>query len=43
MLKESKVGREKLFIHPAFVQLLTSETHPIEPYMPAVAVADDDE
>jgi Fic family protein len=40
VLREVKVGREKLFIHPAFVQLLTSERHSIEPYVPAVAVAD---
>jgi Fic family protein len=27
VLKEIKVGREKLFIHPKFVSLLTSDTH----------------
>lgn len=32
MLKEVKVGREKLFIHPKFVALLTSETHKYKPY-----------
>jgi len=28
VLREIKVGREKLFIHPNFVQLLTSDSHP---------------
>jgi Fic family protein len=32
VLKEVKVGREKLFIHPAFVKLLTSDDHPVLPY-----------
>ena len=32
MLREVKVGREKLFIHPNFVRLLTSDDHPILPY-----------
>lgn len=36
ILKEVKVGREKLFIHPTFVSLLTSESHelklPVEMY-----------
>lgn len=32
VLKEVKVGREKLFIHPKFVALLTSETHNFKPY-----------
>jgi Fic family protein len=32
ILKEVKVGREKLFIHPKFVALLTSETHTFKPY-----------
>jgi hypothetical protein len=27
VLKEEKVGREKLFIHPKYMQLLTSDTH----------------
>ena len=27
VLKEIKVGREKLFIHPNFVRLMTSEDH----------------
>jgi hypothetical protein len=32
VLKEMKVGREKLFIHPAFVKLLTSDDHPVLQY-----------
>jgi len=32
VLREVKVGREKLFIHPSFVHLLTSDDHPIRPY-----------
>jgi Fic family protein len=32
MLRETKVGREKLFIHPNFVRLLTSDDHPVLPY-----------
>lgn len=32
MLGEIRVGREKLFIHPNFVRLLTSDDHPILPY-----------
>jgi len=32
MLREIKVGREKLFIHPNFVRLLTSDDHPTLPY-----------
>lgn len=32
VLKEMKVGREKLFIHPNFVRLLTSDDHPVAPY-----------
>lgn len=32
VLKEIKVGREKLFIHPKFVTLLTGETHDFKPY-----------
>ena len=32
VLKEVKAGREKLFIHPKFVALLTSETHKFKPY-----------
>ena len=32
VLKEVKVGREKLFIHPKFVALLNSETHKFKPY-----------
>jgi len=32
VLKEMKVGREKLFIHPNFVRLLTSDDHPVPAY-----------
>jgi Fic family protein len=32
VLKEIKVGREKLFIHPNFVRLLTSDDHPLGDY-----------
>jgi Fic family protein len=32
MLREIKVGREKLFIHPNFVRLLTSDDHPLLAY-----------
>ena len=32
ILKEVKAGREKLFIHPKFVALLTSETHKFKSY-----------
>ena len=32
VLKEVKVGREKLFIHPRLIALLTSDTHTPEPY-----------
>lgn len=32
VLKEVKVGREKLFIHPNFVHLLTSDDHPVRRY-----------
>ncbi|MEO9080167.1 MAG: Fic family protein [Rhodanobacter sp.] len=32
MLREIKAGREKLFIHPNFVRLLTSDDHPVLPY-----------
>lgn len=32
MLVEIKVGREKLFLHPNFVRLLTSDDHPVAPY-----------
>jgi Fic family protein len=37
MLREIKVGREKLFIHPNFVRLLTSDDHPVLPYGNTVA------
>ncbi len=32
MLVEVKVGREKLFLHPNFVRLLTSDDHPVLSY-----------
>jgi Fic family protein len=32
MLEETKVGREKLFIHPRFLQLLTADIHTVTPY-----------
>ena len=32
VLKEMKVGREKLFILPVFVKLLTSDDHPVLQY-----------
>lgn len=32
MLEEVKVGREKLFLHPNFFHLLTSDDHPVLPY-----------
>lgn len=38
MLRETKVGREKLFIHPNFVRLLTSDDHPVLPYGDDVAL-----
>lgn len=41
ILKEVKVGREKLFIHPKFVALLTSETHTFKPYEGAKRAAAD--
>ncbi len=32
MLEESQDGREKLFVHPNFIRLLTSDDHPVLPY-----------
>ncbi|HXF15863.1 MAG TPA: Fic family protein [Burkholderiales bacterium] len=32
VLKEVKAGREKLFVHPKFIALLTSETHKFKSY-----------
>ncbi|AWV08627.1 protein adenylyltransferase Fic [Marilutibacter maris] len=32
MLREVRMGREKLFIHPGFVRLLTSDEHPVSAY-----------
>jgi hypothetical protein len=40
VLKEEKVGREKLFIHPKYMQLLTGDSHQFNAYAPAGAVAD---
>ncbi len=34
VLREEKVGREKLFLHPKYVALLTSDTNEIESYAP---------
>jgi Fic family protein len=34
VLKEWKLGREKLFIHPQFLKLLTAEEHQVEAYPP---------
>jgi hypothetical protein len=36
MLSEVKEGREKLFIHPNFIHLLTSDDHPVLSYGSAV-------
>ena len=35
VLKEEKVGREKLFIHPKYMRLLTGDSHQFSPYAPA--------
>jgi cell filamentation protein, protein adenylyltransferase len=32
VLREQKAGRERLFIHPTFLTLLTSDTHEFDPY-----------
>lgn len=32
LFQEAKVGREKLFIHPRFLQLLTAENHTVDHY-----------
>ena len=32
MLSEIKVGREKLFLHPNFMRLLTSDDHTVPAY-----------
>jgi len=37
VLKEEKVGREKLFIHPEYMRLLTSDTHQFSAYGSAAA------
>jgi Fic family protein len=39
MLREVKIGREKLFLHPNFVRLLTSDDHPVLSYGGADATA----
>ena len=39
MLREVKIGREKLFLHPNFVRLLTSDDHPVLGYSNANATA----
>lgn len=39
VLKEEKVGREKLFIHPKYMQLLTGDSHQFSPYGQAGAPA----
>ena len=43
VLKEVKVGREKLFLHPAFVKLLTSDDHPLLQYAAPTAMTDHSE
>jgi len=35
VLREEKVGREKLFIHPKYMQLLTGDNHGFVPYADA--------
>lgn len=37
VLREQKVGREKLFIHPKYMQLLTGDSHEFSRYDNAVA------
>jgi len=37
VLREAQVGREKLFLHPKFAQLLTSDTHKFTRYASAAA------
>ncbi|WP_132146542.1 protein adenylyltransferase Fic [Luteibacter rhizovicinus] len=32
MLSETRIGREKVFTHPNFIRLLTSDDHPVLPY-----------
>ncbi|MBO9856192.1 Fic family protein [Xanthomonas sp. A1809] len=32
VLKEQRLGKEKLFLHPAFLQLLSSDEHQLPPY-----------
>ena len=32
MISEVKIGREKLFLHPNFLRLLTSDEHKVLPY-----------
>jgi hypothetical protein len=33
ILTETKTGREKLFIHPKFIQLLAEDSHRFKPYV----------
>jgi len=40
VLKESQVGREKLFVHPKFLELLVSDTHQFQPYASPQRAAD---
>ena len=39
VLREHRVGKEKVFVHPAFLRLLTSDTHDLPDYGPAEAWA----
>jgi Fic family protein len=39
VLNEEKVGREKLFIHPKYMRLLTGDSHQFASYAPAVTTA----
>ena len=32
ILREEKVGREKLFLHTKYMKLLTTDTNDVEPY-----------
>ncbi|MCC8537913.1 protein adenylyltransferase Fic [Xanthomonas axonopodis pv. poinsettiicola] len=32
VLKEQRLGKEKLFLHPAFLQLLSADSHQLPPY-----------
>jgi Fic family protein len=39
VLREHRVGKEKVFVHPAFLRLLTGDTHELPAYGPAEAGA----